>query len=224
MDPSRESGFSPSRLAWRVGLALALLAVALMGVDFLAKVYDQYRQLDPGAYTMFWERRGWLWTHLAGGATTIVLGMVQFLSQWPRPHPRLHRWTGRAYLGGILVGCVGATGLILTSPAPPAIRIAFTATALVWLATALTGWLAIRGQRVGMHRRWMVRNYLVTLSPVTFRALLEVPGVMQLGSPPDMIAILLWTSWLLPLLLSEAVYRLTDGFTGRGRVPEALPY
>lgn len=182
----------------------------MIGIDFLLTVYGKYHQLDPAAYTMFWTRRGWLWTHLAGGALTLLLGPVQFLTRWPRPYPHLHRWTGRVYMTGMLIASMGATGLIATSPAPFAIRTAFAATALAWLATALTGLITIRRGRVRPHRRWMLRNYLVTLSPITFRALIEVPGMMAFASPQVMIPILLWSSWLLPLLICEGVYRIVD--------------
>jgi uncharacterized membrane protein len=213
MQPIGTSGILPlagARVVWRLGFAIVLLALALISSDFLQAVYNKYHRLDPAAYTMFWTRRGWLWTHLAGGALTIILGPIQFLTQWPRSLPQLHRWTGRIYLTGMLVACVGATGLIANSPAPFAIRAAFAATALVWLTTALSGLTAIRGGRARSHRRWMLRNYIVTLSPITFRALLEVPGLIALPPSPAMIAILLWSSWLLPLLISEAIYRIID--------------
>ena len=213
MQPSSTSGiqsWGPSRLVWRVGLAILLLALGIIGIDFLLAVYGKYRQLDPAAYTMFWTRRGWLWTHLAGGALAVILGLVQFLTQWPRAYPHLHRWTGRIYITGMLIACVGATGLIATSPAPFAIRAAFTATALAWLTTASIGVIAVRGGRVPSHRRWMVRNYLVTLAPITFRALIKVPGMMELAPPPVMIPILLWLSWLLPLLICEGIYYIVD--------------
>lgn len=199
-----------SRLVWRVGSAVVLLALGIIGIDFLLTVYGKYHHLDPAAYAMFWARRGWLWTHLAGGALTILLGLVQFLTQWPRAYPRLHRWTGRIYITGMLIACAGATGLIATSPAPFAIRAAFAATALAWLTTALIGVIAIRGGRVLAHRRWMVLNYLVTLAPITFRALIKVPGMMELAPPPVMIPVLLWLSWLLPLLICEGIYRVVD--------------
>ena len=202
--------WGPSRLVWRVGSAIVLLALGIIGIDFLLTVYGKYRQLDPAAYTMFWTRRGWLWTHLAGGALTVILGLVQFLTQWPRAYPHLHRWTGRIYITGMLIACVGATGLIASSPAPFAIRAAFTATALAWLTTALIGVIAVRGGRVPSHRRWMVRNYLVTLAPITFRALIKVPGMMELAPPPVMIPMLLWLSWLLPLLIFEGICRIVD--------------
>jgi len=224
MQPSSTSGiqsWGPSRLVWRVGLAILLLAVGISGIDFLLTVCGKYRQLDPAAYTMFWTRRGWLWTHLAGGALAVILGLVQFLTQWPRAYPHVHRWTGRMYITGMLIACVGATGLIATSPAPFAIRAAFAATALAWLTTASIGVIAVRCGRVPSHRRWMVRNYLVTLAPITFRALIKVPGMMELAPPPVMIPVLLWLSWLLPLLICEGIYYVVDR-TGLRRVDPLL--
>ena len=101
----------------------------------------------------------------------------------------------------MLIACVGAVGLILTSPAPDAIRTAFGATALAWLATAFTGYRAIRRGQVDVHRRWMIGCYLVTLAPITFRALIRIPGTMELASPMVMIPTLLWLSWAAPLLV-----------------------
>lgn len=51
----------------------------------------------------------------------------------------------------------------------------------------------------------MIRNYLVTLAPASFRLALTVPGVMALASPVVMIPLLLWLSWVLPLLAYETV-------------------
>jgi uncharacterized membrane protein len=196
------------RLVRRIGWTVVWLALGAISIDFLLTVYGKYHLPDPGAYTMFWSRRGWLWTHLAGGALTVVLGPVQFLTRWPRAYPRLHRWTGRIYMVGMLIACTGATGLIATSPAPFEIRSAFAATALAWLTTALVALIAIHRGRVQPHRRWMIRNYLVTLSPITFRILLHAQIAMDLAPSPAMIATSLWLSWLLPLLAYEGAHRI----------------
>ncbi|WRL51746.1 DUF2306 domain-containing protein [Luteimonas sp. R10] len=198
------------RLVRRIGWALVWLALGVISIEFLLTVYGKYHHPDPGAYTMFWSRRGWLWTHLAGGALTVALGPLQFLTRWPRAYPRLHRWTGRIYLVGMLIACAGATGLIATSPAPFEIRSAFAATALAWLTTALVALIAIRRGLVRPHRRWMIRNYLVTLSPITFRILLQAQIAMELVPSPATIATLLWLSWLLPPLIYEGAYRTVD--------------
>lgn len=198
------------RFARRIGWALVWLALGVISVEFLLTVYGKYHHPDPGAYTMFWSRRGWLWTHLTGGALTIVLGPLQFLTRWPRAYPRLHRWMGRIYMVGMLIAYAGATGLIATSPAPFEIRSAFAVTALAWLTTALVALIAIHRGLVWPHRRWMIRNYLVTLSPITFRILLQAQIAMELVPSPAMIATLLWLSWLLPLLIYEGAYRIVD--------------
>ncbi len=208
--PAGDRSRALRRLAW-----LALwLALGALSIDFLVGVHAKYHAVTVEAYTMFWSRRGWLWTHLAGGVLTIVLGPLQFLSRWPRPFARLHRISGRVYLAGMLVGSVGATGLIITSPAPFAIRSAFAATALAWLASGLVALVAIRLGCVTTHRRWMIRNYLVTLSPVTFRMLLHACVAAGIAPTPATIAGLLWLSWALPLVAYEAVGRV-------GRTPVA---
>lgn len=193
-----------TRMAWGV----LLLAVAAWGVDFLFDVFGKYRQVDPDTYTMFWERRAWLWIHLAGGAVTVLLGPVQLLTQRLRGVWILHRWTGRLFLAGMLVASTGAVGLIATSPAPSSIRIAFAATALAWLTTALVGLVSIRSGQVRRHGAWMLRCYLVTLAPITFRAALHLPGVFSIVPPPAGIAWLLWLSWVLPLVVYEVGRRV----------------
>lgn len=194
----------------RVALVFLLLLLAAWCFNFLLSVFDKYRHVDPATYTMFWTRRAWLWTHLAGGTLAILLGLVQLLTQWPRAFNRVHRWTGRGYLLGILIASTGAVGLIATSPAPFSIRLAFAATALAWLSTSLLGLRAILRGQVQVHRRWMVRAFLVTLAPITFRLLIQTPGLMALAAPPDVIAVMLWVSWMLPLLLYEVARRLLE--------------
>lgn len=197
-----------SRLALRLAWAGLWLLLAIASAEFLIAAYGKYRHLDSAAYGMFMTRRGWLWLHLAGGLTTVLLGPVQFLTQWRRRHPRLHRLTGRVYLVGMLVAATGATGLIATSPAPFTIRAAFAATALAWLTTALTGLVAILRGAVERHRRWMVRNYAVTLAPIVFRLSLPLAIAGGLAPSPTLIATLLWCSWIVPLLACEAVRNL----------------
>ena len=188
---------SLQRFAW----ALLWLALAALSLHFLLAVYGQYRHLDPAHYTMYWSRRGWLWLHIVGGVLGIVLGPLQFLTRWPRAWPRLHRWLGRSYIGGMLLACVAAVGLIATSPAPAAITTAFAGTALAWLLTALVAMSSIRRGNIARHRRWMTRAYLVTLAPVVFRLLLPAWIASGRAPSPDAIALLLWSSWVVPLLL-----------------------
>ncbi|MET1025392.1 MAG: hypothetical protein ABWX87_13905, partial [Pseudoxanthomonas sp.] len=127
------------RLGRRVAWSLVWLLAGRVSLDFLLAAYGKYHALDSAAYAMFMTRRGWLWLHLAGGATMRVLQPLQFLSQWRGRALRWHRRAGRVYLAAMPEASVGVGGLIATSPAPPSIRLAFSVTALMWLATALLG-------------------------------------------------------------------------------------
>lgn len=196
---------APVSRARRVASGLAWLFAVGLAMHFLWVAQQKYAQVDPAAYGMFWSRRAWLWMHLAGGALAMLLGALQFIARVRITWPRIHRWMGRVYLLAMLIGITGASGLIATSPAPAAIRIAFAATGITWVVTAVVGFVAIRRKRMDMHRRWMIRNYLVTLAPATFRLALLVPGMMALASPIVMIPLLLWLSWLMPLLAYEAL-------------------
>ncbi|HYP69468.1 MAG TPA: DUF2306 domain-containing protein [Variovorax sp.] len=186
----------------RVLLVFSLTVVCLLVARFLGATLQKYIHVDAATYGMFWTRRTWLWMHIGGGTLAMLLGPTQWLSQMPRAWPRLHRWIGRAYFVGILVACAGAAALIATTPAGLAFQLAFGSTALAWLSTGLIALVAIRRKHTQAHRRWMLRNYIVTLSPITFR--LALPGAIPLAPPDVLIPTLLWLSWLLPLGLLES--------------------
>ncbi len=192
------------RIAWFI----LLCAATYVSVEFLHSAYTKYSSADPASHGLFDGRQGWLYTHLIGGALTIILGPLQLLRQRLAAVRPIHRWTGRVYLLGMLVACAGAAGLITTSPAPGEIRIAFAATMLAWLATAATALSAVLRKRMATHRDWMIRNYLVTLAPVTFRLLLPMALALGFVPSPTLIATLLWISWSLPLLIFEMLLRL----------------
>ncbi len=209
MDKAIQIDIPPrARGATRGAWALVWLTVIAISAEFLLTVYGKYSHLNSGAYAMFVERHGWLWTHLTGGALTLVLGPLQFLTSWYRTRPRWHRWIGRIYITGLLIGIAGAAGLIGSSPAPFEIRAAFASTALAWTMTALVALVSIRHGLVAKHRRWMIRNYLVTLAPVIFRIMLYTYVGTGHAPLPTAIAMMLCLSWLVPQLLYSGVLRL----------------
>lgn len=216
---------SRARQMVRGAWALVWLLVIAISAEFLSTVYGKYANLDSGAYAMFVERHGWLWTHLSGGVLTLVLGPLQFLTNWNRTRPRLHRWIGRTYITGLLIAVAGAVGLISTSPAPFEIRAAFASTALAWTVTALVALVAIRVGLVARHRRWMIRNYLVTLAPVLFRIMLySYVGAGHLPSPIA-IAVMLVLSWLVPQLIYSGllVVKGQRSLTRAGGIHAGIP-
>lgn len=162
----------------------------------------------------------WLVVHIAGSVTALVLGSLQFLPGLRRNGT--HRWVGRVYVLGCLVG--GAAGLLLstTSSAGPIATAGFGSLAVIWIAVNLLGWKAAMDGCFVEHRRWMIRSWALTLAAVTLR--LYLPLVMALHLPflPWYRAIS-FLAWVPNLLVAEAYLRVSPGRPDPAPGPSARP-
>jgi uncharacterized membrane protein len=148
-----------------------------------------------------------VYLHVFGAALALLLGPFQFWRRLRASRPQLHRWTGRVYLA-VGVGVGGVTGLLLAVNAYGGMwsRSGFAALALLWLATGVMALTSIRRGDVPAHRRWMMRNYALTLAAVLLRLYLPaaiVAGVdLALAYP-----LVAWLCWAPNLLLAEWLVR-----------------
>ena len=119
--------------------------------------------------------------HFAPGLLFIVLAPLQFVAGIRRARPDVHRWTGR-----ILVPLAGLSGVYALVAAfwLPAYGGLPTVSATVvfgtyFLVALVAGVRAIRGRRVAVHRKWMIRLFALGLSVATIRAVI---GLAQLAT------------------------------------------
>jgi uncharacterized membrane protein len=143
----------------------------------------------------------WLAVHIAGAVTALALGSLQFLPALRRGRS-MHRWNGRVYVLGCLVG--GAAGLILSagSWAGPIATAGFGGLAIIWIAVTLLGWRAAVRGRLVEHRRWMIRSWALTLAAVTLRLYLPLVMMLELPFPPAYRAIS-FLCWVPNLVVAE---------------------
>lgn len=144
-----------------------------------------------------------VYTHVFAAMLALLLGPTQFSARLRRDHLRFHRWAGRLYLGvGVLVG--GLSGLYIAQFAfgGPVARVGFATLALAWLYTGGRAFLAIRRKAVEEHRRWMVRNFSLSLAAVMLRIYipLSVIAGLEFATAYAWIA---WLCWVPNLLLAE---------------------
>jgi uncharacterized membrane protein len=188
----------PARIAWLLAASLCL-AIAAYSARYL--LHPPRTSADALSNPLGVP---WLFIHVAGAMTALVLGSLQFLPALRRGAGPPHRWIGRTYVAGCLVG--GAAGLILApgSSAGPIATAGFGSLAVIWIAVNLLGWRAAVQGRFAEHRRWMIRSWALTLAAVTLR--LYLPLVMALDLPflpwyraisflawvPNLIAAELW--------------------------------
>lgn len=149
----------------------------------------------------------WLVVHVGGAVTALGLGSLQFLPGLRKI--AAHRWIGRTYVLGCLVG--GTAGLILApgSAAGPIATAGFGGLAVIWIAVNLLGWRAAMQGRFAEHRRWMIRSWALTLAAVTLRLYLPLVIVLHLPFLPWYRAIA-FLCWVPNLVAAEVWLRATS--------------
>ena len=183
-------------------LALGVAAYAVLVYGFL----PLGSVVHPDMKASFLTHSVGIYAHIFASVVAISLGPFQFLGGLRRRFVRLHRWMGRAYLGiGVLVG--GVSGLYVATFAFGGIvsRVGFSLLAVLWLYTGLRAFLAIRGGAVVEHRRWMVRNFSLTLAAVTLRLLLPASMIANIPFETAYPAIA-WLCWVPNLLVAELLF------------------
>lgn len=190
-----------NRTGWTV-LAVLCLAVAAWSARYLlAPPQSPAEALGNGFGVL------WLPVHVAGAITALLPGLLQFIPALRRGAGPPHRWVGRLYVLGCLVG--GVAGLILAvgSSAGPIASAGFGGLAILWMAATLLGWRAAVQGRFAEHRRWMIRSWALTLAAVTLRIYLPLVMILELPFPPAYQAIS-FLCWVPNLAAAELWLRL----------------
>lgn len=147
-----------------------------------------------------------IYIHVFAGVLALALGPLQFSGGIRQGLPALHRWGGRIYLGvGVLAG--GLAGLYIARHAHGGVVSAagFSLLALLWLYTGLRAWLSIRAGDIAGHRKWMVRNFSLTLAAVTLRLYIPV-SVMAGIEFVVAYQVIAWLCWVPNLVVAELYY------------------
>jgi uncharacterized membrane protein len=179
--------------------------VAFKGLGFYVGTIEHFAfGFNEEHYGRFWPNRFWLVLHIVGGSAALFAGPFQIWTGLRETHLHIHRWTGRVYVTGVLVG--GAAAFYLSAfSRPRSFGIALFVLAVAWWITMGRAIAAIRQHRIEAHKAWMIRSYVVTLSFVSFRILIELPLWAFAGQ--SALPLVLWLSWGVPLALTEVVLR-----------------
>ncbi len=192
-----------------------MAAVLSAGVAIFS--YRYLPRLGPLASNVManFFHKPWLDIHVAGAATALLVGPVQFLPSLRARQRGLHRWLGRLYVAGCLIGGVGGLVMAFGATAGPIAGFGFGLLAVIWLITTGQAWQAALDRRFADHRAWMIRSFGLTFAAVTLR--LYLPIFPLLGfSFMDGYRASSWLAWVPNLIVAELYLR--GAFT-RGRRP-----
>lgn len=181
-----------------VALIVLSIPVGLYGYLFQAGLTG-----DPAFQARFAETPFFAAFHVLGGGTILIIGGFQFIASIRARRIAVHRWTGRAYLVGVLLGGVGGAVLAFGADGGPVARVGFGLLAIVWLTSGTLAFRAVRRGDLTGHRLWVSRNYALAFAAVTLR--IQLP-ILQGGFGLDFDAaypIVAWLSWVPNLILVD---------------------
>ena len=194
-------------LSWVQNSVLVLISG--VAAYFIFKEVTPYLDWSLGAYGLYhWDKRVALGFHLFGGSLALVMGLPQFWMGFRNRFMKVHRWTGRLYLLGVLVGSLSAFMMATTAKQILGFGFAFALFALgvVWIVTTGAAYIAIVKRNILLHKEWMIRSYVVTFSFVTFRILTDNLPYYSWGIGTEQFyPAMVWSGFVFPLLIAEVV-------------------
>ncbi|MDZ4683935.1 MAG: DUF2306 domain-containing protein [Planctomycetaceae bacterium] len=202
---------SYSRLKVLQRAATVLAGVVILKVT-VAVVYG-YRNYFPPNFDadflrgredhFFGPYQGAFYAHIASGPCALLLGSILISKRFRMRFPKWHRCLGRMQVALVLL-LVAPSGLWMAwyAAAGPMAAAGFAVLAMLTGTTIALGWRAAVQRRFLVHRRWMMRCFLLLCSAVTLRVtvgLAIVLGVDSMWFDP----VVSWASWLVPLGVYE---------------------
>lgn len=201
--PEQQTSSMSNQLRYRLQPAWWVMTVLAIGVAGYALSFPFIEKMgDPGLRAKFASMPLAAWGHMIGGGIALLIGPFQLNKSIRRRSIGRHRLLGRVYL--ICVMGAGIASLVLAFHATGGLPAAlgFGSLGAAWLVTGAMAYATIRRGDTAAHRRWMIRNYALTLAAVTLRIYLPVAMVSGLPFIPAYIAIS-WLCWIPNLLVAE---------------------
>ena len=143
-----------------------------------------------------------VYAHIGGSLWALAIGPWQFTRL--RERAVVHRWVGRSYLAGILVGGFGALALAPFAQTGTVASVGFGLLGILWITCTIAAVVRVRAGDRAAHRRWMIRSFALTLAAVTLR--LYLPASVAAGLPFEIAyPAIAWLCWVPNLIVAEVL-------------------
>jgi uncharacterized membrane protein len=190
------------RLSWGL-MVLSAIAVGALNLRF---IWSDIHGLFHRALDHLGKQDFELYLHLYTAPMLLVGGALLIHPSLRRRLPAVHRWLGRIYIVTVLVTSIATLRLGLNETEGPMTVFGFATLSILWFITAALAWTRAVQGRYSDHSEWMIRNYALTFTNVTFRG--ELHLLLWLGFDFDVVYEPLRTLQFIPnLLIAEFLIR-----------------
>ena len=188
-------------VTWSIGVLLCAF-VALISYRYFLSAAAEIPPVIAGNTL----KSPWLMIHVAGAATALLIGPLQFSNRLRARFRTFHHWIGRIYVGSCLVG--GGAGFVLALGASTGLisTVGFGGLAIAWIVTTSLAWRRAMQHRFIDHRAWMIRSFALTFAAVMLRLYLPLAAALSINFA-DAYRAISFLCWVPNLIVIELYLR-----------------
>jgi uncharacterized membrane protein len=136
----------------------------------------------------------------------MIFGAFQFSNYIQKKHIKLHRISGRIYVG-ILLLLSGPSGLVMSYYANGGLlaQVSFLLLSTFWMLFTFLSLYFILKKQVIKHQKFAIRGFALTLSAISLRLFKYLLVFFFEPLPMDAYRIAAWSGWTFNLLVAEII-------------------
>lgn len=197
---------NPAPIYLKITWGIVLGLVSLLILYYLWTRGFIYFNYSREIYTdYFWHRAPWLLVHVSCGIVATLIGPFQFMARFRTRYPQLHRTMGKTYLAAILLSTLVSFYLVSTAQLGVAYATGLAMLGIVWLGSSVMAWVAIKNSNLAMHREWIIKSYVLTLSFIGFRFVEDILTKMNISNFVERKVLMAWACWAIPFFVTEVI-------------------
>jgi hypothetical protein len=145
-------------------------------------------------------------THVYTSIFLMIFGAFQFSNYIQKKQIKLHRISGRLYVG-ILLLLSGPSGLVMSYYANGGLlaQVSFLLLSTFWMLFTFLSLYFILKKQVIKHQKFAIRGFALTLSAISLRLFKYLLVFFFEPLPMDAYRIAAWSGWTFNLLVAEII-------------------
>lgn len=145
--------------------------------------------------------------HILLAIISLITGPLGVIKAIRNKSITFHRWNGRVYVLTILLNFIPGIYVSLFATGGWPSTLGFLILNTLWLGTTIRGYLLIRQKKRNLHRKWMIRSFLLAFANMTIYIVVLLTHSILNFPYGTSYTIAVWLCWILNLLLAEILIR-----------------